>query len=156
MTATTVNGVATFNNLSYNLAETITLNFTAAGLTNATSGNVVVSTGPYTKLQLLVPGETAAPGTASGKNGTPSAQIMGTGFGVTVNAVDAYWNLVNTVSDTVSLTSSDTSATLPAAAALAAGTAEGTRQAAAPAALNQYQQNQEEGDDDQHNVDQSH
>src|SRR5437899_12669778 len=47
---------------------------------------------------------------------------MGIGFGMTVNAVDAYWNLVNTVTDTVSLTSSDTSATLPAAAALAAGT----------------------------------
>ena len=69
-----------------------------------------------------MPGETAAPGTASGKTGTPSAQIMGTGFEVTVNAVDAYWNLVNTVSDTVGLTSSDTTATLPAAAALAAGT----------------------------------
>src|SRR5262249_30089073 len=41
---------------------------------------------------------------------------------VTVNAVDAYWNLVNTVSDTVGLTSSDTSATLPTPAALAAGT----------------------------------
>src|SRR6185369_16848507 len=36
--------------------------------------------------------------------------------------VDAYWNLVNTVSDTVGLTSSDTSATLPGVAALAAGT----------------------------------
>jgi len=29
LTATTVNGIATFANLSYNLAETITLNFTA-------------------------------------------------------------------------------------------------------------------------------
>jgi hypothetical protein len=47
---------------------------------------------------------------------------MDTGFGVTVNAVDAYWNLVNTVSDTVGLSSSDSSATLPAAAGLAAGT----------------------------------
>src|SRR6185369_16217544 len=36
--------------------------------------------------------------------------------------VDAYWNLVNSVSDTVGLTSSDTSATLPAGAALGAGT----------------------------------
>ena len=82
----------------------------------------VVSPAAFTQLQLLVPGETGAPGSASGKTGTPSAQIMGTSFGVTVNAADAYWNLVDTVTDTVSLTSSDTSATLPAAAALAAGT----------------------------------
>src|SRR5262249_23720679 len=40
----------------------------------------------------------------------------------TVNAVDAYWNLVGMVTDTVSLTSSDSSATLPTATALAAGT----------------------------------
>src|SRR5439155_17394215 len=42
LTATTVNGIATFANLSYNVAETITLNFTAAGLTGATSSNIVV------------------------------------------------------------------------------------------------------------------
>src|SRR5262249_20810258 len=76
----------------------------------------------FTQLQLLVPGETAAPGTASGKTGTANSEFTGIGFGVTVNAVDAYWNLVGTVTDTVGLTSTDTSATLPAAAALAAGT----------------------------------
>jgi hypothetical protein len=43
LTATPVNGVATFANLSYNVAETITLNFTASGLTNVISANVVVS-----------------------------------------------------------------------------------------------------------------
>src|SRR5262249_22710247 len=101
---------------------TINLSFSSSGLTNVTSANIVVSPAAFTQLQLLVPGETAAPGSASGKTGTPSTQIMGTGFDVTVNAVDAYWNLVNTVTDTVGLTSSDTSATLPAAAALAAGT----------------------------------
>src|SRR5205823_13060993 len=40
LTASTVNGVATFTSVSYNVAETITLNFTATGLTNAISGNV--------------------------------------------------------------------------------------------------------------------
>src|SRR4030095_16713622 len=94
---------------------TINLSFSSSGLTNVSSANVVVSPAAFTQLQLLVPGETAAPGTASGKTGTPSGQIMGTGFGVTVNAVDAYWNLVDTVTDTVGLTSSDTSATLPPA-----------------------------------------
>ena len=43
LTASTINGVATFTNLSYNVAETITLNFTASGLTNAISQSVVVS-----------------------------------------------------------------------------------------------------------------
>src|SRR5438445_10244651 len=77
---------------------------------------------PFTKLQLLMPGETAAPGTASGKTGTPNAQTAGTAFTVTVNAVDANWYLVNTVTDTVGITSTDTNATLPGNAALASGT----------------------------------
>ena len=41
---------------------------------------------------------------------------------VTVNAVDANWNLVNTASDTVGITSSDANAALPANAALSGGT----------------------------------
>src|SRR5439155_18098800 len=71
VTATTVNGIATFSNLSYNVAETMTINFTASGLTSATSGNTVVSPAAFTKLQLLVPGETAAPGSVGGKRGSP-------------------------------------------------------------------------------------
>src|SRR5207247_9175211 len=62
LTATTVNGISTFTNLSYNVAETITINITARCLTIATSGNTVVAPAAFTKLQLLVPGETAAPG----------------------------------------------------------------------------------------------
>src|SRR5262249_48613127 len=60
LTASTVNGIATFSNLSYNLAETITLNFTASGLTNAISGNVIVS--PNTADRLVF---TTQPGGAS-------------------------------------------------------------------------------------------
>ena len=51
-----------------------------------------------------MPGETASAGSASGKTGTPTAQAAGTALSVTVNAVDANWNLVNTVTDTVGLT----------------------------------------------------
>ena len=76
----------------------------------------------FTKLQILVPGETAAPGTPSGKTGTASAQTAGTPFNVAVYAVDENWNRVYTVTDTVSITSSDTKATLPATAALVNGT----------------------------------
>src|SRR5207249_4419720 len=77
--------------------------------------------GAFVKLQLLVPGETAAPGTGSGKTGTPNAQTAGTAFLVTVNAVDANWNLMSST-HTVGITSTDTNATLPANAALASGT----------------------------------
>src|SRR5437660_3899411 len=67
-----------------------------------------------------MPGETAAPGTPSGKTGTASAQVAGTAFNVTVNAVDANWNLIST-NDTVHLTSSDSNAAIPADAALVGG-----------------------------------
>src|SRR6266704_440780 len=73
------------------------------------------------KLQLLVPGETAVPGSPAGKTGTPTAQTAGTAFNVMVNAVDANWNLINT-NDTVAITSSDVNASLPANAALVNGT----------------------------------
>jgi hypothetical protein len=76
----------------------------------------------FTGLQVLLPGETPAPGTATGKTGTPAQQQVGVAFDVTVNAVDATWHRVNNVTDTVSLTSSDPSATLPVPAALVGGT----------------------------------
>src|SRR5947207_9326747 len=122
LTVTAVNGVATFANLSHNVANTITLNFTATGLTGATSGNSVVSPAAFAKLQLLVPGETTAPGTGKGRTGSLTACIAGTAFNVTINAVDAFWNVVNTITDKVGVTSSDANANLPANVALVSGT----------------------------------
>ena len=78
--------------------------------------------GPFSQLQLLLPGESAAPGTGSGKTGTPSAQTAGIPFLVTVNACDASWNVVTTITHTVRILSSDASASLPAAAQLSSGT----------------------------------
>lgn len=75
---------------------------------------------PFVKLQVLMPGETAAPNTPSGKTGTPTDQFAGVPFNVTVNAVDQFWNVVPS-SDTINITSSDTTATLPADATLASG-----------------------------------
>src|SRR5439155_1725556 len=120
---TAVNGVATFANLSYTKAETITIDFTSGTLTGATSTNIVVSPAAFAKLQLLAPGETAAPGTSKGKSGPPPAVTAGAPFDITVNAVDNFWNIVNTVNDTVGITSSDATATLPPNAALVSGTA---------------------------------
>ncbi len=99
---------------------------TASDVTNpakaaGTSSSVSIVAAAFTKLQLLIPGETAAPGTAAGKVGTPLGQLVGVAFTVTVNAVDANWN-VKSSTDTVGITSSDTLATLPANAALVGGT----------------------------------
>src|SRR5206468_11673040 len=94
----------------------------ASVLSQNISANVTVNAGAFVKLQLLAPGETAAPGTATGKTGSPTARTAGTAFTVTVNAVDANWNLVNTVTDTAGITSSDSNATLPVNASLVAGT----------------------------------
>jgi hypothetical protein len=122
VTITAVNGIATYTNLYEPLIGTITISFTSGSAT-ATSASIVVNPGPFTQLQVLLPGETAAPGTASGKTGTPAAQTTGTALGgVIVNAVDAGWNLVNTVNDVVHLTSTDAQAGLPANANLAGGT----------------------------------
>jgi hypothetical protein len=59
----------------------------------------------FTKLQILLPGETAAPNTPSGKTGTPLAQSAGVAFDVIVNAVDANWNVVNVSNDQIAFTS---------------------------------------------------
>src|SRR5262249_50395578 len=92
---------------------------TATDLTDGTkaantSSSITVNAAGFVKLQLLVPGETAAPGTLSGKTGTPSAQTAGAGYAITVNAVDANWNIVNTVTDTVGISCADVNSGLPA------------------------------------------
>src|SRR5439155_820131 len=87
-----------------------------------TSPAITVNVGAFTRLQILVPGETASPGMSTVTTGTPTAQTAGNAFTITVNAVDDTWNLVSTVTDTAGITSSDVNATLPANAALAAGT----------------------------------
>ena len=104
-----------------------TLTVTATDITDGTktantSPATTVNPGAFTKLQILMPGETAAPGTATGKTGTPTARTAAAAFSVTVNGVDANWNRVSSVADTVRITSSDANAQLPANAALVAGT----------------------------------
>lgn len=78
--------------------------------------------GPYTRLQVLLPGETAAPGTPTGKSGSPQAQTVGLPFTITVRACDSNWNLVPTVTNVMQILSSDASATLPPNAQLVGGT----------------------------------
>ncbi|HXJ72459.1 MAG TPA: hypothetical protein VNM37_06385, partial [Candidatus Dormibacteraeota bacterium] len=115
-------GVASFTDLNYPIAETMSIVFSTAGATNAVSSNVVVSAGAFTKLLLLAGGETAAPGTANGKTGTPTNQSPSTLFNVTVKAVDDNWNFVNTATDVIGFSSGDVMAVMPTNAALVAGT----------------------------------
>ena len=115
-----VGGVATFTNLAEPKAGSVTLSFASGSLTPAVSGSIAVSAGPLSQLQVLLPGETAAPGTPTGKTGTPTSETVGSSFNITVSSVDAWWNPVG-ASDTVSLSCTDPSATLPAAAPLVTG-----------------------------------
>src|SRR5206468_5110819 len=121
--AALVSGTGTLS-VTFKTAASQTL--TASDVTDPTktantSPSITVNASAFAKLQLLVPGETAAPGTASGKTGTPGGQSAGTAFNVTVNAVDANWNLVSST-HTVGITCTDPNDLLPANAALVAGT----------------------------------
>src|SRR6266566_4579369 len=117
------NGVATYTNLEIDVIGSKQLTASSPGLTNAVSSTFSVNSATdYIKLLVLAPGETFAPGTATGKTGTPTPQTAGTAFSVTINAVNASENLVTNVTDTVAITASDTNAILPVNTALVNGT----------------------------------
>lgn len=100
---------------------TVTATDTANQLLPGTSSAVTVNSGSATQLEVLLPGETAAPGKSPGKRGAPLAQAPKRPFNVSVSAVDAYFNPVSAATPTVAITSSDSSATLPANKALVNG-----------------------------------
>jgi hypothetical protein len=79
-----------------------------------------------TKLQVLWPGETNAPGTATGKIGSPAPVAAGDNVTVTVNAVDNTWHIVNVSGDNIHFTAASSSVTVPPDAALASGSLQGT------------------------------
>jgi hypothetical protein len=80
----------------------------------------------YTKLQVLLPGEAAAPGSPSGKIGAPKVQTAGIPFSITVRACDDSWNTVTSVTNIVSVNSTDESANLPSPKMLVNGQVEMT------------------------------
>src|SRR5438445_1565303 len=97
VSAALVAGTQTF---SVTLATVGSRTVTATDVTDGTktantSPATTVNGGAFAKLQILLPGEVAAAGTASGKTGAPIAQTAGSAFTVTVNAVDANWNVVS-------------------------------------------------------------
>ncbi len=77
------------------------------------SNQFVVNPGAFAKLQVIVPGLTATPGVAPGYSGVSEAQNGGVPFAITVNAVDANWNIVSTVNDSFAVSSTDVLASIP-------------------------------------------
>jgi hypothetical protein len=78
----------------------------------------------FAHLQVLLPGETNAPNTLTGKIGTPDPVSLGAGgaINVAINAVDSTYHIANVSGDMISLSCTDGSATLPTPAALVNGT----------------------------------
>src|SRR5207248_2141843 len=99
------NGAVSFTDLEIDAAGTnYQLTASGAGFASPLSSAFAVNPAALTKLQLLMPGEVAAPGTPSGKTGAANAQLAGAPFNVIINAVDSYWNLIKTATDTVGIT----------------------------------------------------
>jgi hypothetical protein len=72
-----------------------------------TSNSFGVLPGAYVGLQVLLPGQTPAGGTAAGFVGQPDIQAAGTPFDLTLRAVDQFWNRVPGVSNLIGLSSTD-------------------------------------------------
>jgi hypothetical protein len=87
-----------------------------------TSNQFTVQPGTFTKLQVLMPGETGTPGITPGKTGSVSPISAGTNIAVRVNAIDDWWNVIGAVSDQIQISSTDPNASLPPNAPLFNGT----------------------------------
>jgi hypothetical protein len=82
----------------------------------------------FSQLQVLLPGETNAPGTLTGKVGTPIPVSLINDGGlsyVTVNAVDSAFHIVNVSGDVITLTNTDNSSVWLDPGPLVNGTATG-------------------------------
>ncbi len=100
-TVTLVNGVATFSDLSYDKAETITLSFsTNAGSFTATSSNIVVS--PAAASQLVVTEQPSATATAGVAFGTQPVVAEEDRFGNVITS-DSTHSLAATSTGTAAL-----------------------------------------------------
>lgn len=93
-----------------------------SGLPGAEAGFFQLNQPVFSKLQILLPGETAAPGTPTGKTGTPDPQMQYTPFNIIINAVSDDWALISGVTDVVTFATTDADPILPADTALINGT----------------------------------
>ena len=65
----------------------------------------------FSQLQILLPGETNAPNTTTGKVGTPATAAVNGAYNVTINAVDSTYHMVNSA-DALTITTTDGTATI--------------------------------------------
>lgn len=90
----------TISGVNYSKAEnSVSLSASATAGDNLNPGvspPFAVAVGALTQLQVLLPGENFAPGTMWGKTGAPTPLAVGSSCAVTINCVDAHWNLVST------------------------------------------------------------
>jgi len=77
----------------------------------------------FTKLLVLLPGESSAPGTPTGRSGTPDPQMVWTPFDLTVIAVDDNWYPVRGVNHVITLSSEDLAFTFAGDVQMVNGTA---------------------------------
>jgi hypothetical protein len=97
----------------------------ASDLPGSTQGYFRLVKRVASKLQVLLPGETSAPGTPTGKTGTPDATLTISGNPqaiVTVNLCDETWHILTSATDRVHLTCTDPGAWVSDDAALIGGT----------------------------------
>lgn len=92
---------------------------------SGTGDPFVVHPGPLARVQLLVPGMSAAPGSLAGYDGAPASQAATAPFDVTVRATDLWWNAVPST-HRVRIVSSDSWATTPLDLTLSGGAASGS------------------------------
>ena len=72
----TINGITNPLAAGPLAANTFSVKTSQDGAAVSPASAVTITAGAFTKLQLLVPGETAAPGTGSGKTGTPNSSDL--------------------------------------------------------------------------------
>jgi hypothetical protein len=89
-----------------------------------TSSQVLVAGGAFSRVLILAPGESPAPGTATGRGGSATDQNINYAFTVTVLATDQWWNPVAGATDVVHITSGDPLAQLPPNQAMVNGRAD--------------------------------
>ncbi len=92
---------------------TLDVNYLSDASFDTTSAQYTIQPDQPASMQIILPGETAYPGSATGKSGTAQHQRFGQLFWITVNMVDQYFNKITGRTDLVTLTSNAASATLP-------------------------------------------
>lgn len=113
VSAASLDSSAVWNDIagtSFQNSGTYMMKISKAQLPSSSTGFFGMIKRQASQLQVLMPGETNAPNTVTGKVGTPTATNAYTEVDATVYVVDSTFHIVNG-SDTVQMSSSDSSAT---------------------------------------------